>query len=200
MLHLHAKLLHLHAKLLSCLRAVPPAQSTPSSTGSGRDAPRHLSPSRSRVLSILLPAECTTLCLFQDLTLALCVHCTESALKMTRFPPVPTWSPLSHRRDELVVRSRLCHHTRQPNYTSQNHLHVSPHTSSLCPRTGGRRQSHLFFPPWRTSTKDRRTEEQSSSRAFAEPRGHCSALQMSFCDISRLVCRHESAFPFIRAV
>lgn len=170
-------MLHLHAKLLSCLRAVPPAQSTPSSTGSGRDAPRHLSPSRSRVLSILLPAECTTSCLFQDLTRALCVHCTESALKMTRFPPVPTWSPLSHRRDELVVRSRLCHHTRQPNYTSQNHLHVSPHTSSLCPRTGGRRQSHLFFPPWRTSTKDRRR-----SKAPAEPlQSHGATAQPCRC-------------------
>lgn len=69
------------------------------------DTLRHLSPSQSRVLSILLPAGCTTSCFFQHLTLALHVHCTESSPKMTRFLPVPTRSPLCHGRHELIVRS-----------------------------------------------------------------------------------------------
>lgn len=153
------------ARCLSCLGAVPPAQSTPSSTRSGRDAPRHLSPSQSGVLSILLPAECTTSSLFQDLTLALCVHCTESSLKMARFPPVPTRSPLSHRRDELVVRSSSAT-TRDSQFTRHKIISMSPHAPAPCihAQVEGDKAIYFSLPGKQASKTDGRR-----SKAPAEP-------------------------------
>lgn len=121
-------------------------------------------PETPQPLSILLPAGCTTSCLFQHPILALRVHCTASSPKTTRAPPVPTQSPLCHRRDELVVSSS-CAITQQPIWRSQKHLLVSPRTDSPCPHTGeGDKAVCLSLPDWRAPKTD-----GQRSRAPAEP-------------------------------
>lgn len=201
---------------------MPPARSTPSSAGQD-GKPQNTSPppragfsqadiqphasfsaheTRNKSIWFWLSGDSAPNCHLKQQSFLLCLlRALQSYVRGPAQPELP--SKAIQVMGEVTSKVQSCDHTRPQIYRSAKHLCISPHTGSLCPCTRRSRQSHLFFPLLLINVRipgDQRSKAPAEPLAcgFAEPRGHRMALQVSFRDIPRLVCRHESAFPFIR--